>query len=69
MEIKLNTGEPLTSGIAIIFNGRVLGGDTRCMYAGSHRIDPTGRAYATVTIAHYSQSREAIFGNNRESSM
>jgi hypothetical protein len=67
IEIKLDIGELLTSGIGVFFDGGVLGGDTRCIYAGSYRIDPTGRAYATVTIAHYSQSREAIFGNNRES--
>ena len=53
VEIKLDTGEPLTRGIVIFFDGRILRGDGRCIYTGSCCINPAGKAYTNVTIAHY----------------
>jgi T3SS negative regulator,GrlR len=67
IEIKLKTGELLTSGVIVLFDGRVLGGDTRYFYVGTYKLDSTGRAYAIVTITHYSGPQESILlGNNKE---
>lgn len=66
IEIKLKTGEFLTSGVIVLFNERILGGDTRYFYVGTYRIDDTGRAYAIVRLTHYSGPPESIFGEGKQ---
>jgi hypothetical protein len=53
VEIKLDTGEPLTRGNGIFFDGRNLGAEGRGIHTGTCCINPAGRAFTNVTIAHY----------------
>lgn len=61
IEANTNLGE-LTTGVVVLYAGRVLGGDTRYFYVGTYSVDVTGVANARVTFTHYAGPPISIMG-------
>lgn len=61
LEFFSNVVLPTGSGVAVLRNGRVLGGDTRYFYVGEYAVSGNLLS-ATVRLSHYFGPPEAILG-------
>lgn len=64
VEFAANT-QDFGSGVVVVENGKVLGGDAQYFYVGNCKLE-NGVLHATVEITHYSGAPSSVFGTTNK---
>ncbi len=62
MEFLDRRGEVVSGGIAVLENGKLLGGDSAYYYAGTYSLASDRKVRARLSIKHFAGAGHSIFG-------
>jgi hypothetical protein len=63
--VSNSQGVGVGAGVAVIENGKVLGGDAQYFYVGECKVE-NGTVYATVKVTHYFGQPHSVFGTAKQ---
>lgn len=61
----VSNSQGVGAGVAVIENGKVLGGDAQYIYVGECKVE-NGTAHATVKVTHYFGQPHSVFGTAKQ---